>query len=84
MLPDDSKIVSVTPVFKGGDRSEQGYLTPISVFPCFSKTLERITFNRFPKHLQVSKIFNPKNLVFQIGHSTGHSIIQIVIKYTFF
>ena len=68
MLPDGSKIIRVTPVFKG------------SVFLCFSKILDRITFNRFPKYLRVSEVFNPRSLIFQIDHSTGHSIIQLVIK----
>ena len=63
MLPDDLKIFRLTPVFKDGDRSEGGYLIPISVFPCFSKILERIMFNRFPKYLRLSKIFNPNSLV---------------------
>ena len=75
ILPDDLQIVRVTPVFKGGDHSDYGYLTHISVFPCFSKILERITFNCFPKYLQVSKIFNPKSMVFQVDHSTDQSTL---------
>ena len=51
-------------------------LAPISVFPCFS--------HRFPKYLRVRQMFNLKSLVFQAYHSTGQSIIQIVIKNTFF
>ena len=55
-LPGDLKIVTVTPIFKGGDRSELGHSRPISVPPCFSKTLERIMFNRFRKYLVENKI----------------------------
>ena len=51
ILPDDLKIVRVTPVFKGGGRSELGHFRLISKLPCFSKTLESTMFNCSHKYL---------------------------------
>ena len=52
-------------------------------------------FHAFPKYLNIlrlivskipssNQIFDRKSLVFQVDHSAGHSIIQIIFKYTFF
>ena len=43
IFPDDLKIAKVTPVFKGGDCSKLRNYRSISVLPCFSKILERIS-----------------------------------------
>ena len=43
-FPKKMKIARVTPVFKSGDTLMTNF-RPISVLPCFSKMLERITYN---------------------------------------
>ena len=79
IFPDDLKLARVTPALKGGDhRRELGNYRPISVHPCFSKTFERIMYSHFYKYLLENKILYPKQLGLQIGHSTGHAIIQLV------
>ena len=51
----------------------------ISVLPCFFKNFfERLMYNRLFKHLSNSKILYPKQFGFQKGHSTDHSLLQLV------
>ena len=78
VFPDDLKIATVTPDFKGGDHSKLGNYKPRSVLPYFSKILERIMYNRIYKYLPRNKILYPKEFGFQFGHSNGHAIIQFV------
>ena len=78
IFPDSLKIAKVTPVYKAGDSSDLGNYRPISILPCFSKILERIMYKRLNKYLQENKILYYKQFGFQAGHSTDHTIIQLV------
>ena len=46
IFPDSIKIAKVTPVFKARKKELVSNYRPISVLPCFSKTLEKIMYNR--------------------------------------
>ena len=78
IFPNELKIASVTPIFKGGENWKLGNCRPISVLPCFSKILERIMYNRLYKYLTDSNKQYKKQFGFQTGHSTKHSIILLV------
>ncbi len=41
-VPPNLKVAKVVPIFKTGDNKEVGNYRPISIFPCFSKLLERL------------------------------------------
>ena len=75
VFPDKLKIARVT-LFKCGDNYELGNYRPISELPCFSKLLEKIMYNCFCKYLTDNNI--QKQLGFWKGHSTEHSIVQLV------
>ena len=47
-----NKLKIVTPLFKLGDAGNVTNYRPISVFPVFSKILERIMYNHIYKHLK--------------------------------
>ena len=51
IIPDESKIARVVPIFKSGDKALFSNYRPISVLPCFSKFLERIIYNRIINYL---------------------------------
>ena len=63
-FPDRLKIARVTPIFqKGGNTLVTNY-RPISVLPCFSELLERITYNRLYKFLVEYNILYEQNMLF--------------------
>ena len=76
IFPGDLKIAQVTPVFIAGDDKELENYRPISVLPYFSKTLERIMYNRVLSYLTANEILYKKQFGFQKGHSTKHAIMQ--------
>ena len=78
IFPDLLKIAIVSPVFKTGDIADFSNYRPIFVFPCFSKILEPVMYNRLYKYLAVKKILHPQQFVFRKGHSTEHAIAQHV------
>ena len=77
IFPDDLKIAKVMGAFKAGDENEFGNYRSISVFPCFSKILERIMYKRLYNHLLHQNILYHKQFGFQQGHSTEHTILQL-------
>ena len=48
------------------------------MLPCFSKTLEKIRYNRLYKYLTDNSILYKKQFGFQEGQSTEHAIVQLV------
>ena len=72
VFPELMKITIVSPAFKTGDTADISNNCPISVLPCFSKTLERVMYNC------LNKILHPQQLAFRKGHSTEHAIAQLV------
>ena len=53
---------------------------PISVLPCFSKIIQRLTYNRLYKYLKENKSLCKKQFGFQSGYSGNEAIVQLVDK----
>ena len=53
---------------------------PISVLPCFSKIIQRLTYNRLYKYLKENKSLSKKQFGFQSGYSANDAIVQLVDK----
>ena len=73
IFPENLKITKVSPIYK---KDEEFLLTnyrPISVFPCFSKLLERRLF----KYLSENSILYKKQFGSQTFHSTEHAILLL-------
>ena len=81
IFPDKLKIDKVTPLFKGNGNYELGNYRPISVWPCFSKILEKIIYNGLYKDLSNNGILYKNPFCFQKGHSTEHAIVQLLKIY---
>ena len=71
-------IAIVSPVFKTCDTANVSNYRLISVFPCFSKILRGVMYNRLYKYLTHKKILHPQQFGFRKGHSTEHAIAQLV------
>ena len=46
--------------------------------PCFSKVLEKITYNRLYKHLNQTKILYKKQFGFRQKHLFEHAVLQLI------
>ena len=77
-FPEEVKIARVTPIYKADDVNKIGNYRPMSVLSCFSKILERIMYNRLFKYLTTNETLYKKQFGFQKGHSTEHTIIQLL------
>ena len=78
IFPAGLKIGKVTPIYKAGNSSDLSNYRPISALLCFSKILKRIIYNRIYTYLQKNKILYYKQFGFQAGHSSEHTIIQLL------
>ena len=61
---DDFKSAKVTPIYKTGNKNDLSNYRSISVFPCFSKILEEIIYNRLHQYLTANEILCSKQFAF--------------------
>ena len=76
-FPEQQKVTKVSPIFIVGNIEEIGKCQPISVFPIFSKVLERIMCNRTYQYFKENYMFFPKQFGFQINNSTHREILNL-------
>ena len=72
IFPDSLKIARVTPIL-----NNISSYRPISIFPVFSKVLERIMYNRVYNHLHSKGLLYEKQFGFRRNNSTEHAILQL-------
>ena len=60
VFPEEMKIGSVTPIFKGGEVSDLGNYRPICALCCFSNILKKIMYNCPYKYLLNNNILYKK------------------------
>ena len=77
IFPDELKIASVTPIFKGSENWNLIIYRPMSVLSRFSKILERIIYNCLYKYLTDNNILYKKRFGFQTGHFSELAVIQL-------
>ena len=82
VIPDDSKVALITPIFKGNDAMNCENYRPISVLVCFSKLLERLMVNRLTKFIDKNNILSRHQYGSRKNRSTEHAIIDFVDKIT--
>ena len=78
IVPENTEIAKISPTLKSGKKELLTNYRPISVLPCFSKILERIMYNRLYEYLNQNNILYNKQFGFRGGHSTDHSLIDLV------
>ena len=78
MFQENLKISKVSLNYKKHEDFLLPNYRPISAFPCFSKLLERIMYNRLFKYLSENSILYEKQFVFQTSHNTKHAILLLI------
>ena len=73
-----NEIHKITPIFKAGKKGLLANYRPISVLPCLSKIIERITYNRLHSYFEQNKILYEKQFGFRAHHSTDHTLAEQV------
>ena len=76
VFPDDWKIANVTPLKKGGDKTNVSNLRPVSILPLPSKIIERILHDRIMFHLERNNLLEPNQGGFRKNHSTMDKIAK--------
>ena len=77
---DSFKVAKVVPIFKKGDSKSIINYRPISLLPCFSKILERITHSRLISFLDKHQFFFTQQLGFRDKHSTELATTYLISK----
>ena len=75
-FPDDFKIATVTPIFKGGDTEDLGNYQPISILASTARIFERLLYKQLHDFLATNKILNDKQWGFRSLHSTALALID--------
>lgn len=75
IVPDSLKIARVVPIFKDGDPKLYSNYRPISILTCFSKILERLTYNRLYSYFKF--FFNNAQFGFRKHHSTYMALLSL-------
>ena len=75
-FPDKLKVADVIPVFEKEDPNNKANYRPICLLPIISKILERVFFEQVEKLSE--KILSPKLRGFRKGHSTQHTLLDLL------
>ena len=65
IFPAEMENAQITPIYKGGDKESVINYRPIFVLLCFSKTLERIMYDRLHLYLTENNLLYNKEFGFQ-------------------
>ena len=76
-FPSKLKIAKVFPIYKKGGKSLINNYRPISVFPYFSKIIEKIVNKRLVNHLDTNDIIIDPQHGFRQGRSTTSAILSL-------
>ena len=76
IFPDSLKIASVTPIFKGGDKTDVCNYRPISVLSTFSKIFEKVIAYQVNYYLRTNNILTPAQYGFRQGQSTTDALLN--------
>ena len=78
MIPNSWKSAKVTPLYKGGDRTNVSNYRPISVLPLPGKIMEKIIHDRLSSFLERNEILTP----YQDGFRKSRSTIDTIAGFT--
>ena len=76
IFPDEWKIANITPLQKGGNKTNVSNLRPVSILPLPSKIIERILHDRIMFHLERNNLLEQNQGGFRKNHSTMDTIAR--------
>ena len=82
IVPDQTKIARILPLFKSGDNRVFSNYRPVSVLPIFSKVFEKVVYNRLFDYFNKSGILFQNQFGFRKGHSTSLALHHLYDKIT--
>ena len=71
-------MAKVIPIFKSDDETDPSNYRPISLLPCFNRIFEKLVFKRLKSFVDERKIVSSSQYGSRQGHSTEHTILDIV------
>ena len=77
-FPGKLKITKIVPIIKSEHKLLIYNYCLISIFPFFSKILERLKYDRLLNYLTINKILDEKQFCVQQGHSTYMVLFKLV------
>ena len=76
-FPIEWKTAIVTPIFKKGNRTDQGNYRPVSILPIVSKIAEKAVALQLKQHLEDYSLINRSQHGFRTGHSTATCLLEM-------
>ena len=80
VFPECFKLAQVTPLFKGGEKTNLGSYRPISLLPALSKILEKIILVRMMSFLSENDVIAKEQFGFRPKYTTEYAILDIYEK----
>jgi hypothetical protein len=77
VMPDDINLAYITPIFKGGDKSEAANYRPVALTNHITKAFEKVIKQEIVFHLVSNQLLNNT----QHGFTTGRSTLTNLIEY---
>lgn len=78
VVPDNTKVARIIPVFKSGSNSLPSNYRPISILPCFSKILEKLVYNRLIVFIDKHNVISSSQFGFRKNYTTSMAAIDVV------
>ena len=75
-MPDDINLAYITPIFKGGDKSQAANYRPVALTNHITKAFEKVVKKEIVFHLSKHQLYNKTQHGFRSGHSTLTDLIE--------
>ena len=79
-VPDDFKLARVLPIYKKGNRNDEGNYRPVSILPVASNVLENIVYNQMQNYLEQNNLIYAFQPGFRSAHSTDTALTFLADK----
>ena len=76
IMPDDINLAYITPLFKGGDKSDPANYRPVALTNHITKAFERVVKKEILTHLVDNRLLNSSQHGFTAGRSTLTNLIE--------